>query len=76
MTATPHYAALVTILDTAWQGGFTSRSDIARENAEVVAMATERNMITTRIGPNTYGNKHLITPAGLNTLWALKGLMT
>ena len=75
MTATPHYAVLVTILDTAWQGGFTSRSDLARENAELVAMATERKLITTRIGPNTYGNKHLITPSGLNTLFGLKGIM-
>lgn len=65
---------MVTILDTAWQGGFTARSDLARENAEVIAMATERNLITTRVGPNHYGNKHLITPQGLTVLWSLKGL--
>lgn len=70
-----HLESLVVILDEAWQGGFTSRSSFARENAEVIAMATERDLITTRIGPNTYGNIHLITPPGLTTLWALKGIM-
>lgn len=69
-----HLAALVRLLDSAWQGGFTSKSDLAREQAPVVAMATERNLITTRIGPNQYGNKHLITPDGLKVLWSLKGL--
>lgn len=38
-------------------------------------MATERNLITTRIGPSVYGNKHLITPQGLSVLWSLKGLL-
>lgn len=70
----PHLEAMVSILDQAWQGGFTARSDLARENAEIVSMATERNLITTRIGPNSYSNKHLITPQGLTVLWSLKGL--
>lgn len=69
-----HLAALVTILDRAWQGGFTARSSLAREHAEVVSMATERNLITTRVGPNSYGKVHLITPSGLTVLWSLKGL--
>jgi len=70
----PHLVAMVHILDQAWQGGFTSKSDLARDQASVVAMATERNLITTRIGPNVYSNKHLITPDGLKVLWSLKGL--
>lgn len=70
----PHLQALVTLLDRAWQGGFTSRSDLAREFADVVAMATERSLITTRVGPNVYSNKHLITPEGLRVLWSLRGL--
>lgn len=70
----PHLEALVNLLDRAWQGGFTSKSDLAREHAPVVAMATERNLITTRVGPNSYGEKHLITPQGLTVLWSLKGL--
>ena len=76
MTQQAHLEALVNVLDQAWQGGFSSRSDVARLNAEIVSMATERNLITTRIGPNLYGNKHLITPLGINTLWSLKGLLT
>ena len=70
----PHLAALVLILDRAWQGGFATKSDLARQAAPVVAMATERNLITTRIGPNQYAEKHLITPDGLKVLWSLKGL--
>jgi hypothetical protein len=70
----PHLEALVTLLDRAWRGGFTSRSDLARECADVVAMATERSLITTRVGPNVYSNKHLITPEGLRVLWSLRGL--
>jgi hypothetical protein len=66
--------ALLVLLDHAWQGGFTSKSDMARHFAPAVAMATERNLITTRIGPSIYGNKHLITPQGLTVLWSLKGL--
>ncbi len=70
----PHLAALVIILDRAWQGGFATKSDLAREHAPVVSMATERNLVTTRVGPNEYGKKHLITPQGLTVLWSLKGL--
>lgn len=70
----PHLEALVNLLDAAWQGGFTAKSDRAREHAAVVSMATERNLLTTRIGPNQYSNRHLITPQGLTVLWSLKGL--
>lgn len=74
MNEQPHLEALVQILDRAWQGGFATKSDLARTSAPVVAMATERNLITTRIGPNRYAEKHLITPDGLKVLWSLKGL--
>jgi len=70
----PHLEALLSILDAAWQGGISSRSDLARQNAEVLAMATERKLTTTRVGPNTFANTHLITPDGLKVLWSLKGL--
>lgn len=76
MTDTQYLPQLVATLDRAWQGGFTARSDWHRENAEVVAMATERGLITTRIGPNVYGNLHLITPKGLGVLFNLKGITT
>lgn len=70
----PHLEALVTILDNAWQGGFSAKGNLAREHASVVAMATERNLITTRVGPSVYGSTHLITPEGLRVLWSLKGI--
>lgn len=75
MTQDPtELASLVSLLDHAWQGGFTTKSDLAREQAPVVSMATERGLITTRVGRDDYANKHFITPEGLRTLWALKGL--
>lgn len=67
-------AGLVEVLDKAWQGGFKSRSDLARTRAEVISMATERCLITTRVGPSTYTDTHLITPQGLEVLWSLRGL--
>lgn len=67
-------AGLVRVLDNAWQGGIKSRSDLARDHAEVISMATERGLVTTRVGPNTYSNTHLITPRGLEVLWSLRGL--
>lgn len=67
-------AGLVQVLDKAWQGGIRSRSDLARQRAEVISMATERAMLTTRIGPSTYTDTHLITPSGLEVLWSLRGL--
>jgi len=70
-----HLDTLINVLDSAWQGGFTTRSTLVREHAEVVAMATERNLITTRVGPNLFGVVHLITPKGLTTLWSLKGII-
>jgi hypothetical protein len=67
-------AGLVEVLDKAWQGGIKSRSDMARARAEVISMATERSLLTTRVGPSTYTDTHLITPSGLEVLWSLRGL--
>lgn len=67
-------AGLVEVLDKAWQGGIKSRSDLARARAEVIAMATERGLITSRVGPSVYTDTHLITPQGLEVLWSLRGL--
>ena len=69
-----HLPALLTVLDQAWQGGFTAKSDLARELAPIVALATERHLITTKVSPDAHSNKHLITPVGLTTLWSLKGI--
>lgn len=67
-------AGLIEILDKAWQGGIKSRSDLARKRAEVISMATERGLVTTRVGPSTYTDTHLITPQGLEVLWSLRGI--
>jgi hypothetical protein len=70
----PHLEVLVDLLDRAWRGGFSTKSNIAKAHATVVSMATERGLITTRVGPNLFGNQHYITPHGLTVLWSLKGI--
>jgi hypothetical protein len=52
---------------------FTTRSDFARGNAEVIAMAAVDGHITTKVATGLYGNKWLITEAGLKHLALLEG---
>lgn len=67
-------SSLTEILDAAWRGGFTTKSTIAREHADTIAAAQERNLITVRVGPSTRGRTFYITPNGLTVLWAIKGI--
>lgn len=62
--------SVLTILAQAWAAGFTTRSDFARSNAEAVAEASCRGLITTRnIAAGAYGRQWLITPKGCKTLF-------
>jgi hypothetical protein len=65
---------LIETLERAWTSPFKTKSDFARLHAPVVCMAQERGLVTTRVGPNVFGDTHLITPKGLEVLWALKGI--
>jgi hypothetical protein len=49
-------------------GGFTTRSDIARTKAEVVAEAACKGLITTQTTDGTYGSVWRLTAIGLHTL--------
>ena len=56
-------------------GGFTTRSDIARENAELVAEACQKGLITTQTpGPDGgYANVWRLTSLGhVNLDWETK----
>jgi hypothetical protein len=56
------------VLTHAWKNGFTCRSNYARENAEVVALAACRGLITTHVLADHYGQTWRITAKGLRIL--------
>lgn len=60
------------VLARAWDGGFSTRSDFARSNAEEVAAAACLGLITTRMTSNAYGRQWRITPAGCRVLFKEK----
>jgi hypothetical protein len=53
------------LLTTIWRGTVTVKSDLARENADIVAMAASMALITTRVGPNVYAAAWQVTGKGL-----------
>ena len=64
---------LTDILSRAWNAPFTTKSDFARENADLIAMAASDGFITTRIATGLYGRSWQITPKGLEHLFVLRG---
>jgi len=64
---------LTKILERAWATPFTTKSDFARENADLVAMAASDGFITTRRAAGLYSNVWLITNRGLRHLEILGG---
>jgi len=61
------------VLARAWAAPFTTKSDFARECADLVAMAASDGFITTRIATGLYGNQWQITSKGLTHLETLGG---
>lgn len=57
-------------VEVAWAGGFSTRSDFARQHAEVVAEAACCGLITT-FNPTTgkHGKQWLVTPLGCRKLF-------
>lgn len=45
-------------------GGFTTRSDVARENAEVIAQAAISGLLTTLTPRDGFGSVWRLTPEG------------
>lgn len=56
------------ILSTIWKEEVKVKSRIARYNADIIAMAASKNLITTRVGPEVYGGGWQITAKGLRYL--------
>lgn len=44
------------------------KSDMARKEADVIAMAASLSLITTKVGPQRFAKTWLITSKGLNWL--------
>ena len=50
-------------------GGFTTRSDTAREHAEVIAQAGQLSLLTTETPRDGFGNVWRLTPYGFEVMW-------
>lgn len=65
------------VLTEAWQKGFTTKSDFAREFADYTAIAACMGWITTRIfPPDVWGSTWQISSKGLLALEELYGVNT
>lgn len=53
------------LLTTVHRGTVAVKSNVARDNAEIVAMAASMLLITTRVGPNCYAGAWQVTGKGL-----------
>lgn len=54
-------------------GGFTTRSDYARENAEAVAAAGIQGLITTEVPGRGFGSAWRASALGLDMMFAVAG---
>lgn len=68
----PKLTELERVLERAWLAGFTTKSDFAKREADWIAIASSRNLITTSRLDGEYGRTWQITPAGLRMLWERK----
>lgn len=50
-------------------GGFTTRSDTARENAEIIAEAAIKGYLTTHTPRDGFGNVWRLSSFGLSSIW-------
>ncbi|NRA51430.1 MAG: hypothetical protein HRU12_20070 [Phaeodactylibacter sp.] len=58
----------------AWNGGFTTKSDTARNYADEIAAASAFGYITTQQSADEFGRSWLITPLGCRNLFNEKGI--
>lgn len=64
-----HGQKLTDVLKEAWVHGIWLQSDFFRKNAFYVAIAASEGFITTKGLDNSYWDRWLITPEGLECLW-------
>ena len=62
------------ILKQALEAPFKTKSNFARERADLIAMAASDGFITTRIAAGLYSRKWMLTPLGLSHYYALSGM--
>lgn len=65
---------LIEVLTMAWVKPFTTKSDYARHQADIVAMAASDGYLTTRVAAGLHSRSWQVTPAGLTHLYALNGM--
>lgn len=65
---------MIEILERAHRAPFMTKSNFARDNADLIAMAASDGFITTRVATGLYSRRWMITPLGLSHLFTLKGI--
>ena len=68
MAHTSVTAAIAAIVKTCWLTQVTTKSDVARVDADIIAAAASEGFLTTRIGTDHYSRLWLPTPVGLEYL--------
>lgn len=61
-------ARLKAVLHNCYRAGFTVKSDYARREADIIAMAASLQLISTKIGAQTFTRMWRITSKGLQWL--------
>jgi hypothetical protein len=67
-------ATLADVLEQAWLKPFKTKSDFARDHADIVAMAASDGLLTTKVATGLYQRQWILTPRGLSHLHALTGM--
>ena len=65
----------IDIIRAAWEGGFTTKSDLARTRADEVAVCACKGFITTQVNSKEFGSVWRPTPAGLRELFIYEGIL-
>lgn len=63
-----HGRTLIKVVDTAWYSPFSVSGNLAREHAQIVAMAASCGYITTERTKGDFGRVWLVTERGLDFL--------
>ena len=64
---------MLAVLEQALIQPFKTKSNFARDNADLIAAAASECFITTRIASGQYTRQWSLTPLGLSHLYAMKG---
>jgi hypothetical protein len=64
---------MIDVLDRCWKKPPKTKSDFAREYADLMAMAASDGLITTKLATGLYQRIWVLTPKGLSYLYALTG---